>query len=936
MSDDDEVEFLVIDSSDNIIVVGRNNNLFISKFTSDGRLLGTEDLLWTEDLSLETITIDSNDNLLLLSGSNDALNILKMSPSLELLDNGTISMTRGWPPFAITTDHDDNVIISGTIRAPGTDLQITPGAFDPTFNGGNPSEFDGESDLFVAKFNSELDLLWSTFFGGTGNERPMNNLERWNYGIDLAIDRQNNIILTSSSNSPVLYNQETPTYNTSNNVIVAKFNATGWLLWNRLISGNANEYARSVTTDSADNILITGKTASANYPVYGVEYFEQHTVLSVYVTKYSPDGELLWSTILSGENEDEGYSLVTDPSNNIFISGKTKSKNFATASDTSHSGSNDLFIAKLDNEGSLHWKHTFGGARWEEHTGMRIDSESNIIVAGFTDSDDFPVDSNPNTYDYSFGGNTDGILLKFDSTENKLAWSTRAVIVTNPDLDPDNDELTNREEFIAHTMPNNNDTDGDTMLDGKEVELGLNATLDDADLDYDGDGLPNLFEYTRQYSPIIPDTDGDGMDDEWEYDNRLEPLVDDALDDIDNDGMYNYWEYINGLNPQTNDANVDSDSDGMTNIEEYIYSANRGLNETNDLGQYLGLYANNSDTDGDGMSDGWEANNDLNPFEDDANGNKDGDLFPNWVEYELDNSFLGNLNLFSAEKPIDSIVVVSVLIIPILVLLGYQIRKRRRNKKALKMGYESFPDYQQSLMAGFSSIEEREEAKSKGFLSVRAQISVFALGFKNVDQMLDNWNAILDTTKNEFPEQKIKVLEKVIAATVSPIALHQVEKDQVPLTDKIEHHLDKLNQIISIQESLILLEEDLEFPQFVNFTLDELQTLKETIISTKSSLEEYKSALLTLIDNRKQWFAPWGPLLSFIQVTEDGLPIELAEIANIVRCEDNHAEELIKLLLNENPVIGKYDGQQKIYTKGVDIDSYIKMILSKIREDEFE
>jgi hypothetical protein len=101
-------------------------------------------------------------------------------------------------------------------------------------------------------------------------------------------------------------------------------------------------------------------------------------------------------------------------------------------------------------------------------------------------------------------------------------------------------------------------------------------------------------------------------------------------------------------------------------------------------------------------------------------------------------------------------------------------------------------------------------------------------------------------------------------------------------------------------------------------------------------LEEYELTIHKLINDRKQWFTPWEPLLSFIQVTEDGLPIELTEIAKIVRSEESHAEDLIKLLLNENPVVGTYDQDQKIYTKGVNIDSYIKMILSKLGESELE
>jgi hypothetical protein len=82
-------------------------------------------------------------------------------------------------------------------------------------------------------------------------------------------------------------------------------------------------------------------------------------------------------------------------------------------------------------------------------------------------------------------------------------------------------------------------------------------------------------------------------------------------------------------------------------------------------------------------------------------------------------------------------------------------------------------------------------------------------------------------------------------------------------------------------------------------------------------------------------FAPWEQLLSLIQVTEDEVPVELKEIAKVVNTDMEHAELLLKLLLNENELIGIYDEQRQIYTKGVGIDSYIDSILTLIKDGKF-
>lgn len=68
------------------------------------------------------------------------------------------------------------------------------------------------------------------------------------------------------------------------------------------------------------------------------------------------------------------------------------------------------------------------------------------------------------------------------------------------------DGLTNLEEFLAGTNPNDHDTDGDGMPDGWEAESGLDPLTDDAGFDLDNDGLTNAEEFVGGTDPGNPDT----------------------------------------------------------------------------------------------------------------------------------------------------------------------------------------------------------------------------------------------------------------------------------------------------------------------------------------------------------------------------------------------------------------------------------------------
>jgi hypothetical protein len=87
--------------------------------------------------------------------------------------------------------------------------------------------------------------------------------------------------------------------------------------------------------------------------------------------------------------------------------------------------------------------------------------------------------------------------------------------------------------------------------------------------------------------------------------------------DTDYDSMPDGWEVNNNLNPFVDDSNLDPDADGLSNIEEYNNSTN----------------PNNGDTDGDKMPDKWEVLHYLNPVLNDSHSDSDNDGLINLDEF---------------------------------------------------------------------------------------------------------------------------------------------------------------------------------------------------------------------------------------------------------------------------------------------------------------
>ncbi|OGU57319.1 MAG: hypothetical protein A2X64_06310 [Ignavibacteria bacterium GWF2_33_9] len=195
------------------------------------------------------------------------------------------------------------------------------------------------------------------------------------------------------------------------------------------------------------------------------------------------------------------------------------------------------------------------------------------------------------------------------------------------DADYDKDGLTNDRERILGTDPQNPDTDGDGLTDGREVEKIKSNPLNP---DTDDDGL-NDYEEVMQYltNPLSNDSDQDGLRDGEEISRKLEPLN----PDTDNDGLLDGDEVIKYM---TDPLKPDTDGDSLTDGNEILrYDTNPkaldsdkdGLNDGDEVNNYK-TNPSLDDTDSDGLKDGMEINQyKTNPLKPDTDGDmlNDGD-----------------------------------------------------------------------------------------------------------------------------------------------------------------------------------------------------------------------------------------------------------------------------------------------------------------------
>jgi uncharacterized protein (TIGR03437 family) len=326
--------------------------------------------------------------------------------------------------YGIALDQFDNAYITG--RTASINLPMKNAL---------QSALHGQQDAFVAKFDPDGALLYSTYLGGELSPGASRDDEA---GYSIAVDSLQNVYVTgftSSSSFPTV-NAFQNTFGGVEDAFLTKINAAGTaLVYSTFLGGDRTEEASAIAVDAFGNAYVTGYTFSIDFPItanalqrlYGGN-------VDAFVTKFNATGSaLLYSTFLGG-NGAENTGLVSDnlPVGGIvvdnlgyaYVTGKTESANFPVvrALQSALRGDGDAFIAKIDPAGSELVYSTYLGSSFTGNNGfdergldLTLDKAGSIYVTGQVLKDDI---STVAPMQMNFGGGlSDAFVAKISSPD---------------------------------------------------------------------------------------------------------------------------------------------------------------------------------------------------------------------------------------------------------------------------------------------------------------------------------------------------------------------------------------------------------------------------------------------------------------------------------------------------------------------------------------
>jgi hypothetical protein len=268
-----------------------------------------------------------------LNGTWDAF-IFKLSPrGNELEFSSFIGGEENEWGYGVAVDNNECIYLFGNTSSSDFPLK-------------NPidSTIKGEESYLIKINQGGSTLNFSTYLGGSQGEK----------GWGLTIDEQGSIYVCGRTNSTdfPIKNAIQDTKKEGWDMYIAKISSNGdRIIFSTYLGGNGyEEEANRITVDDQGCAYFTGYTTSSDFPVMNPSDGTYNGKWDSFVSKISSNGEeLLYSTYLGGQKDDDGYQVAIDNKGSFYVVGWTESVNFPIKNPFNrfYRGLRDVFVTKF-------------------------------------------------------------------------------------------------------------------------------------------------------------------------------------------------------------------------------------------------------------------------------------------------------------------------------------------------------------------------------------------------------------------------------------------------------------------------------------------------------------------------------------------------------------------------------------------------------------
>lgn len=290
------------------------------------------------------------------AGNHD-IYIAKYSPSGAFLWVRTAGGSSGDYAHALAVDGAGNSYLTGEME-------------QTTRFGSVALTSRGSNDVFVAKYDTNGNLIWAKNLGGGGGS---------DQGLGISLSG-GNVYITGTFQGGSFSGTSLGTSG-GRDIFVAKMTTGGVFQWIKKAGGSGEDQGHAISNDPSGNVYVTGFfTGTANFSGTSIS---SKGGTDVFIAKYDPSGSLLWVKKTGGTSNDAGNGIMVDNAGRVFVTGGFRNTSlFGSISLTTSNGNSDIFIACYDSSGNAVWAKKAGGGSNDTGRAIDVDGNSNVFITG--------------------------------------------------------------------------------------------------------------------------------------------------------------------------------------------------------------------------------------------------------------------------------------------------------------------------------------------------------------------------------------------------------------------------------------------------------------------------------------------------------------------------------------------------------------------------
>jgi hypothetical protein len=317
---------------------------------------------------------------------------------------------------------DQGIIVSGYFW--GT-VDFDPGEGEEIHTAKSPNAYNA----FILKLTRVGELEWVRSFGGTS----------YCEATDIAVDVQGNITHTGYFGATVDFDlgpgfELRSAADADWDAYVSQIGPDLEHRWTHTFGGQSfglPDFGLGIAVGPDGGILATGEFhGSTDFdPGQGMDQRTSKGFADIYLTRYSREGERLWTWTAGGPASERGWAAAFGPGGEAFVTGRFRgTMDFDPGPEQdprTSNGESDLFVTKFHSDGEYEWTRTAGGNQdYDEGRGMVAMADGSVLTGGWFRSPTVDFDPGDGTDLRQSAGEIDMLLWHLGPDGSYLGTTT--------------------------------------------------------------------------------------------------------------------------------------------------------------------------------------------------------------------------------------------------------------------------------------------------------------------------------------------------------------------------------------------------------------------------------------------------------------------------------------------------------------------------------